>query len=1002
MVANPTPPVGPLAWKVFWGKWGFAKDDHLPDAVVAVHPLFCHMVDVAVVARALWEEVCTPASRQALAGGLGLPTEDAAGRWVDFFAGSHDVGKATLAFGLQKPRAAGPLRAVGLRSVPAVAEMDRKQQPHGLATAVLLPPLLGELGLPKLVALRVGDLLGGHHGLFPARDAHGCISLQERKDPRASAARRDLLVALLDTLGVPRDTPPTSLDTATALLLAGLTSVADWIGSNTAFFPYQARLSTLGYEPGDPARYAAQATQQARLALRELGWTRHRSTGASGVHRTPSGATPPPRDGRARFRALFGGLEPLPVQRTIIEVADSLRDGGLAIIEAPMGEGKTEAALYLAAAWLEGGRARGAYFALPTQATSNQMFGRVREFLARLLPASGVELQLLHGHAALSAEFARLRQHGSIFRVENVHGEESPTRSAPPDVVASEWFTYRKRGLLAPYGVGTIDQALLGALVTKHVFVRLFGLSDKVVIVDEVHAYDVYTSDLLKRLLTWLGALRSPVVLLSATLPAQKRRELAAAYAQGAGWAEPTDREEPYPRVTWASAAGTDERRVETSERSRKTLRLRWMDGRRPGDGGGGYPLGEALADALKDGGCAAVLCNTVASAQQTYRDLRRFFGEHGSDGHFNPRLATDGAPELDLLHARFPFVERQRRELRARRRFGPLDGVVPLAAGDGAEDAATEPVRRPHRAILVATQVIEQSLDLDFDLMVSELAPVDLLLQRSGRLHRHPRNNRPAGSEKPELWLLAPEVAADMPHFDAGSTAVYAEHVLLRSWLALRARTGADEALALAVPDQVSELIEEVYGDRELPAGPAALVQAWQRSHAALQHRDEKLTHQASVRLLDRPDADPARPLAGYTSEAVEEEAVQLHPRFQALTRWGPPTVTVVVLYRQDAGYSLEPGGRHPVDPERKPRDLEEVKALLRGSIPVSSQRLAPSLLRQPVPRGWQESPLLSQCRYLPLDPAHRSAPVGQVQVRLDPDEGLVIEVPDEEEERE
>src|SRR5205085_2462872 len=141
-----------------------------------------------------------------------------------------------------------------------------------------------------------------------------------------------------------------------------------------------------------------------------------------------------------------------------------------------------------------------------------------------------------------------------------------------PDVLASEWFTYRKRGLLAPFGVGTLDQALLAALVTKHVFVRLFGLADKVVIVDEVHAYDVYTSALLSCLLSWLGALRSPVVLLSATLPLAKKRELAAAYASGAGWAERSLREQPYPRITWLSSDDGDVQNVQTSERSQKTI----------------------------------------------------------------------------------------------------------------------------------------------------------------------------------------------------------------------------------------------------------------------------------------------------------------------------------------------------------------------------------------------------------------------------------------------
>src|SRR5205823_4406249 len=161
-----------------------------------------------------------------------------------------------------------------------------------------------------------------------------------------------------------------------------------------------------------------------------------------------------------------------------------------------------------------------------------------------------------------------------------------------------------------------------------------------------------------KGLLNWLGALRSPVVLLSATLPSTKKRELAAAYAAGAGWREQAVEEQPYPRITWTSAGGTGVRQVDTSERGRKTIQVHWMDGRRPQTEGSRYPLGGALVGALQEGGCAAVICNTVASAQQTYRALRRYFGSSQTRGGIGLSMATDSEPELDLLHARFPFIE--------------------------------------------------------------------------------------------------------------------------------------------------------------------------------------------------------------------------------------------------------------------------------------------------------------------------------------------------------
>ena len=181
------------------------------------------------------------------------------------------------------------------------------------------------------------------------------------------------------------------------------------------------------------------------------------------------------------------------------------------IVEAPMGEGKTEAAWYAAATWDRRG-GQGTYVALPTMATSNQMFERVGKFLEA---DSGGNLMLLHGKAALNDRFEKLRYAAEVYD----HDDEKN----PSAVVAEGWFaSNKKHGLLAPYGVGTIDQALLAVLQTKHVFVRLFGLAGKCVILDEVHAYDAYMTTLMERLLRWLAALGCPVVLLARRCPRKR------------------------------------------------------------------------------------------------------------------------------------------------------------------------------------------------------------------------------------------------------------------------------------------------------------------------------------------------------------------------------------------------------------------------------------------------------------------------------------------------
>ena len=246
---------------------------------------------------------------------------------------------------------------------------------------------------------------------------------------------------------------------------------------------------------------------------------------------------------------------------------------------------------------------------------------------------------------------------------------------------------------------------------------RLFGLAGKTVIIDEVHAYDAYMMKLMERLLEWLAALGCGVVLLSATLPNKKRHDLVKAFAAGLRRNEPKREDKLYPRLTWVSRTYSGVEHFPASTQFSRTILYEWVNGALPTATSQVFTLGVRLQKALADGGCAAVICNTVSRAQEVFRALKPFFSGQDVD---------DGQHELNLFHARFLYDDREQREGQALRRFGkPNDPKV----------------KRPRRAVLVATQVIEQSLDLDFDLMVTEMAPVDLILQRAGRLHRH---NRP------------------------------------------------------------------------------------------------------------------------------------------------------------------------------------------------------------------------------------------------------------------
>ena len=937
-----------------WYLWG--KTDSKGSG--GYHPLFCHMVDVGAVARKLWQDCLPLAARLEVARALDM-SEQESQAWVALLAGLHDLGKASPAFASQDPTSHQRIAQAGLKWPANITPI-----PHGVITAFVLPCVLADMSVPGPVARRIATIAGGHHGVLPtATDVspHNVI-LSAIGDRSWRSARLDLAQTVAKAFGIPSGKPPSSLPNSTAMILAGLISVADWIGSSAEHFPL-AVPDPSSPPVFDPAKYLDTAERLAEDALHSLRW---------------SGWEPSAE--AAGFSQLFPHLggPPRPVQEAVMKLADQIRGPSLVLIEAPMGEGKTEAAMYLADYWGTRQGQRGCYFALPTMAMSNQMFSRVREFLGRRYGSQVVNLQLLHGHASLSAEFRALRLRADhLLRPYGV-GEQKTPEGDSPNVVAAEWFTYRKRGLLAPFGVGTVDQALMAALRTRHVFVRLFGLAHKTVIIDEVHAYDTYMSVLLERLLTWLAALGSSVVLLSATLPDVRRRALAAAYFEGLQ-SRPAPAELPaasYPRITWLAPSGQGAKHVAAAQARSQTVRVRWVDGQLPPKGSDEpFTLGEQLKKALGDEGCAVVICNTVSRAQRVYRALKHFF----------PGNAGDGKPVLDLFHARFAVEDRDEREKRCLVRFGKPNKNEKVEV----EEGEVVKVDRPKLAVLVATQVVEQSLDLDFDLMVTDMAPVDLVLQRLGRLWRHERKRRGQLVE-PWLWICRAEQNGDgVPSFDPGTSAVYDKHVLLRSWLALGGRT------EIRVPGDVECLIESVYAERECPPELSQPIRvAWQSTWQKHRLQVEAEGHEAKERWLQRPDWD--RALWHFTQDWREEDAPQFHQKHQALTRLSRPSVTVVCLYGSPERPSIGQDGTEPVDLYAEPSTELAIK-LLRRSVSVTHQGVVHSLLAQMPPPGWRKSPLLRHCRLVTLGPDNRAL-LGAYRFHLSNEYGLTIEGPDEE----
>ncbi|MDY6956277.1 MAG: CRISPR-associated helicase Cas3' [Pseudomonadota bacterium] len=862
------------------------------------HPLLLHLLDVAAVADALIERE-PDTTRERLAAILGLPWVQAR-PWLLLLTACHDLGKGCPGFQCKWNNLSG---------------MDAGPNPdtainHAFVSQIELRELLIGRGWPEETADLVADAVGCHHGERASPTTLDRLAGNRRALGKSEwgRARRKVYEALVAVFGPAAPPTKATLSGPDFMLLAGLTSFADWIGSNETFFPFGSP-----NDCADPAAwFQTRRAINAENALNQIGW----------LPRLPLTGAP-----RA-FDTVFP-FSPRPLQKAMINALAAIERPAILLVEAPMGEGKTEAALYTHLELQRRLGHRGLYIALPTKATGNAMFGRTLKFLRSLQCERPLDLQLLHGGALLNDDYQQLKP-GGIF--DTVKGGE---------VRASEWFTHKKRALLSEYGVGTIDQALLTILPVRHQFVRLWGLANRVVVFDEIHAYDAYTGTLLLHLLRWLLALGASVVLLSATLPPQFRRQLAELVGQ-----KPPEEQTDYPRLSVYQPGATVQPRSFAADPARRvTVHLQPVAADLAA-------MKDTLGTGLADGGYALVLTNTVQRAQDLYCDYGA--GELLLvDGDPIGKRLPDGT-EVYLFHARFPANARQRREDAVLKLFGPPDPVSPAP--------------RTGRKILVATQVAEQSLDLDFDLIATDLAPIDLLLQRAGRLWRHSRGERPVAEPR----LIVAGLSEDPPpsfNKPLWWGAVYREDVLLRTRSLLRGKP------TLQLPDEIDILVASVYEDAvEVEDSLEARLDRAMQDALGKEYAHVGEAHQAIIGL---PDDASWKTGARFTLFDDDEPGV--HASIKVRTRLGEDSVVVVPLYESDT-----------FDPATTP-DFAQAKVWFLRAMSLSRKGVVKRLQAQGVPEGWRQSALLRNAYPLRLDAESRW--VEDQSVLLSDELGLVYE---------
>jgi CRISPR-associated endonuclease/helicase Cas3 len=613
----------------------------------------------------------------------------------DLIAASHDIGKVSPTFQRKILEALSQKDEVlmsGLKDFDP--EMEKQWGGHAGVSQLTADALGTGACIPKI--------LGQHHGFSPNLSSF-------RAQDEVFGGEQWLLqrISLVKLLRESLNTDfPIIENPLQARVLSGLTTVSDWIGSGTLFI-----------DPSDTEWdfKIGEALDQAGFIFPDI------KPGLS-------------------FREIFG-FAPRDPQTRFYEAASQ---HGVYILEAPMGSGKTEAALYAAYRMMEKGQATGLYFALPTQLTSDRIHERVNVFLKKVLSCSSPHKKalLLHGNAWLR---------------ETEMGEEGNP--------GGSWFNRGKRGILAPFAVGTIDQALMAVLNVKHGFVRTFGLAGKVVILDEVHSYDSFTGTILDALVNDLRDLRCTVILLSATLTRERRSFLIGTESQ----------EEAYPLII---AQPTSGRLLEIVPEPESDVVV---------DVGHRGEL-EAIEEALirAEGGQQVLwIENTVGDAQDLFR-----------------RLSSRGKESgilCGLLHSRFTKKDRSSREEEWIRFYG----------NENREE------RSRQGRILVGTQVLEQSLDIDADFLVTRIAPTDMLLQRLGRLWRHKDMFRPDLARR-EAWILSPDLDSVIVSAEGfGKTAkVYAPYVLCRTLMVWK------DISSVSLPGQIREMIEMTYASRQEEIG--------------------------------------------------------------------------------------------------------------------------------------------------------------------------------------
>ncbi|MFF2792836.1 CRISPR-associated endonuclease Cas3'' [Streptomyces sp. NPDC058049] len=930
-----------------WGKFDRGE--------MAVYALLFHLLDVAAVAGVVWDRALTPAQRLLIARGMGVSLPEAR-CLVMFFCALHDLGKASW-FQQQEPH---PWARVSDVLRDDAGGWRRMRHERASMHAVL--PLLAEAGYradrSRSPGVRVAQIVGGHHGRFLQLDLDGAARLERTQvvmgGPRWQDLRRRYFALIRHLTGA--EAVPEQISVPAAVLVTAVGVIADRLASSRHYWLPKALAPAFG-----PAEHYAQSCADAARLVEEAGLARV-ILPAAPFARVHHGATDP----NVLQESLIAQLSPLA----------AVKGPGIVVVTDTTGAGKTIAALEAARIFNSSGDTQGIAWLLPTTATADAAYDTLEKYVAAHRPEHA-PVSLVHSHTWANRAYTDHRLADSEGELTcDEHWTDDETIDAPGQgerpaervTVPDGWLRGWDRALLAQFTVATHDQALMAALPVRFSALRLLALSGRTVIVDEVHAMTPFMLQILHRLLEWLGALGCRVVLLSATLPGAVTDTLVRHYLTGSGHKrrdQPAHSYAPsYPGWSYAAATDASLTRMDPGAAQhhaaahRRTAHLQLVPVRHPsrtgldGSTGTGIAPGartggasthegrleyinRMIAPVAAQGGCAIVACATMDAAQQTYLHLRR-----------NLDWPADGT--LVLLHSRLPERERETLIRCLRERLG-----VGRAPGE--------------HLVVVTTSILDMSLDIDVDAMISDLAPLNILLQRLGRLWRF-ETRWAAGPDRRPGWLsgTVPVLHVLEPVDDQGRTRIptgwrslHPAHLLHTTADALR-HTGPD-GWVITLPDDVQSLIEAFHDRTDAHEEEAGEGDALPPSARAGQYtvRRRRQEHHSALHLAPAPR---------HVMSLADLHRQDLHAR-DAVTRLGVMPRRLLPLYRGPRGrLFMDRALTRPLVLDRKP-STAAVRTILQHTLPVP----APWILggHQSSPAAWKHHALLADVVLLPLDPA-------------------------------